>query len=308
MSIFATSTSAFFERSTQNLSALRSQAEELQNQISSNSKVTRSSDDPLAASQLRSLARAEAVGTIDTAATNRATVDLSLADTALGQFATYVSRAQELATQAASTLLPPAQRASIASELGQIHQALVGLANTRDGAGHALFGGDSAGDAYKIDPATGAAQYIGGGSAGQLSLGDGQTVSRSLTGPEFLSFKDPAGNPTDLMAVVKALSDALAGGASGTAANAQAALGSLANGLDAITTAQTVVGSRLSWIDMSTERQQAMDEARTAQQEEIGAPELGSALARLQQLSTVLEASQASFSKLANLSLFDFLR
>jgi flagellar hook-associated protein 3 FlgL len=59
---------------------------------------------------------------------------------------------------------------------------------------------------------------------------------------------------------------------------------------------------------MSTERQQAMDEARTAQQEEIGAPELGSALARLQQLSTVLEASQASFSKLANLSLFDFLR
>lgn len=308
MSIFATSTSAFFERSTQNLSALRSQAEELQNQISSNSKVTRSSDDPLAASQLRSLARAEAVGTIDTAATNRATVDLSLADTALGQFATYVSRAQELATQAASTLLPPAQRASIASELGQIHQALVGLANTRDGAGHALFGGDSAGDAYKIDHATGAAQYIGGGSAGQLSLGDGQTVSRSLTGPEFLSFKDPAGNPTDLMAVVKALSDALAGGASGTAANAQAALGSLANGLDAITTAQTVVGSRLSWIDMSTERQQAMDEARTAQQEEIGAPELGSALARLQQLSTVLEASQASFSKLANLSLFDFLR
>ena len=110
------------------------------------------------------------------------------------------------------------------------------------------------------------------------------------------------------MAVVKALSDALAGGAPGTAANAQAALGSLANGLDAITTAQTVVGSRLSWIDMSTERQQAMDEARTAQQEEIGAPELGSALARLQQLSTVLEASQASFSKLANLSLFDFLR
>ncbi|OYU33148.1 flagellar biosynthesis protein FlgL [Novosphingobium sp. PASSN1] len=308
MSIFATSTAAFFERSTQSLTALRGQAEDLQNQISTNSKLTKSSDNPLAASQLRALARAEALGTIDAAATNRATVDLNLTDTALNQFANYVSRAQELATQAASSLLPPAQRASIASELGQIHQGLVGLANARDSAGHALFGGDSAGNAYEIDSVTGLAGYIGSGSAGQLSLGDGQTVSRSLTGPEFLSFKDPAGNPTDLMAVIKTLSDALSGGAASTAATASAALGSLANGLDAITTAQTVVGSRLSWIDMSTERQQAMGEARTSQQEEIGTPELGSALARLQQLSTVLEASQASFSKLANLSLFDFLR
>ena len=308
MSIFATSTSAFFERSTQSLSALRSQAEDLQNQISTNSKLTKSSDDPLAASQLRALARADAIGTIDTAAANRATTDLNLTDTALNQFATYVTRAQELATQAASPLLPPAQRASIASELAQIHNGLVGLANARDSAGHALFGGDSAGDAYQINATTGVGEYIGSGSAGQLSLGDGQSVGRSITGPEFLAFKDPAGNSTDLMTVVKNLSDALAGGASSTAATASAALGSLANGLDAITTAQTVVGSRLSWIDLSTERQQAMSEARSSQQSDIGAPELGSALARLQQLSTVLEASQASFSKLANLSLFEFLR
>ena len=307
MSIFATSTSAFFERSTQSLSALRGQAEELQNQISTNSKITRSSDNPLAASQLRSLARADAIGTIDTAAANRATVDLNLTDTALGQFASYVTRAQELATQAASSLLPPAQRASIASELAQIHKGLVGLANTRDSAGHALFGGDSPGDAYALD-AAGNASYVGSGIAGQLSLGDGQTVSRSLTGPEFLTFNDPAGNPTDLMSVIKALSDTIASGAASTASAASTALGSLANGLDAVTTAQTVVGSRLSWIDFSTERQQTMSEARASQQEEIGAPELGSALARLQQLSTVLEASQASFSKLANLSLFDFLR
>jgi flagellar hook-associated protein 3 FlgL len=307
MTIFATSTSAFFERSTQSLVALREQAEAVQNQISTNSKVTRASDDPLAASQLRALARAEATGTIDTAAAGRATIDLELADTSLGQFASYVMRAQELATQAASSLLPPAQRASIASELAQIQKGIVGLANTRDSAGHALFGGDSAGDAYAFD-AAGNASYIGSGAAGQLPLGNGQTVSRSLTGPEFLSFKDPAGNPTDLMNVIKTLSDTLASGAASTASAASAALGSLSIGLDAITTAQTVVGSRLSWIDFSTERQQAMSEARTAQQEDIGTPELGSALARLQQLSTVLEASQASFTKLANLSLFEFLR
>jgi len=308
MSIFATSTSAFFERSTQNLTSLRGQAESLQNQIASNSKLTKSSDDPLAASMLRGLARQEAMSTVDTAAANRATTDLNLADTALTQFATYVTRAQELTTQAASGLLPPAQRASIASELAQIHNGLVGLANTRDSAGHALFGGDSPADAYQINAGTGFAEYIGTGSAGQLSLGDGQSVSRTLTGPEFLSFKDAAGNSTDLMAVIKSLSDALSSGAAGTASIASAALTDLGKGLDGITTAQTVVGSRLSWIDLSVERQQTMSEARSSEQNEIGTPELGSALARLQQLSTVLEASQASFSKLANLSIFDVLR
>ena len=308
MSIFATSTSAFFDRSTQSLSALRGQAEALQNQISSQSKLTKSSDDPLAASMLRGLARQDALGTIDTAAANRATSDLNLTDTALNQFATYVTRAQELATQAASSVLPAAQRASIGTELAQIHIGLVGLANTRDSAGHALFGGDSPGDAYQINATTGQAEYIGTGSAGELSLGDGQTVSRSLTGPEVLNFKDPAGNQTDLMTVIKSLSDALSGGAASTASAASAALGSLGNGLDAITTAQTVVGSRLSWIDLSTQRQQTMSEARSSDQADIGAPDLGSALAKLSELSTVLQASQASFSKLANLSIFDVLR
>ncbi len=306
MTIASTSTSAFFDRATIDLASLRAQAEKLQGQISSGTKLTTSSDDPLAASRLRTLSRSDALGKIDNAAAQRATVDLNLVDTALNQFANYTIRAQELATQAASSTLSPNQRASIGAELAQIHGGLVTLANTRDSAGKALFGGDSPGDAYQLN-AAGSASYIGTGAAGTLSLGDDQGVARSLTGPEFLSFNDPAGNPTDLLAVMKALADTLQAGGAGAAAAASTALGSLANGLDAITTAQTIVGSRLTWIDLSTERQQAMEEARTSEQADIGAPDLASSLARLQQLSTVLEASQASFAKLAGLSLFDLI-
>jgi flagellar hook-associated protein 3 FlgL len=306
MTIASTSTSAFFDRATIDLASLRAQAEKLQGQISSGTKLTTSSDDPLAASRLRTLARSDALGKIDNDAAQRATVDLNLVDTALNQFANYTIRAQELATQAASATLSPAQRASIGSELAQIHGGLVTLANTRDSAGKALFGGDSPGAAYHLN-AAGNASYIGTGAAGTLSLGDDQGVARSLTGPEFLSFNDPAGAPTDLLAVMKALADTLQAGGAGAAAAAGTALGSLANGLDAITTAQTIVGSRLTWIDLSMERQQAMEEARTSEQADIGAPDLASSLARLQQLSTVLEASQASFAKLAALSLFDLI-
>jgi len=50
-----------------------------------------------------------------------------------------------------------------------------------------------------------------------------------------------------------------------------------------------------------------MSEARSSQQADVGAPELGSALARLQQLRSCFE-SRPAISKLANLSIFDVLR
>ena len=146
--IFGTSTSAFYERSLMNLNALRSQAEETQAEMSSGERLQRSSDDPVAASRLRQLARAEVFDDIDTAATNRATTDLTLADNAMSQITSFVTRLQELATQAASSTVSDSQRAGIGEEVAQIRDNLVSLANTRDGAGNALFGGESAGVAY----------------------------------------------------------------------------------------------------------------------------------------------------------------
>ena len=72
--IFGTSTAAFFERSLMDLTALRKQAEETQAEMSSGERLQRSSDDPVAASRLRQLARADVFDDIDTAATNRAAI------------------------------------------------------------------------------------------------------------------------------------------------------------------------------------------------------------------------------------------
>ncbi|WP_225205657.1 flagellin N-terminal helical domain-containing protein [Novosphingobium huizhouense] len=306
MTIFATSTSAFFDRGALDLTSLRSQAEQIQSQIGSGQKLTASSDDPLAASRLRSLSRSESMARIDGAAANRATTDLNLVDSALNEFAAFVTRAQELTTQAATGTLTDSQRKSIAAELSQIHGNLVSLANTRDSAGNALFGGDAAGPAYTVD-ASGNATYVGSGSAGELSLGDGQTVARTFTGPEFLDFQS-GGSSKNLLSTIKTLADTLTAGGPGTASAANAALTTLSDGLDSITTTQTVLGARLSWIDLNTQRQQVMSEARSEEQTQIGTTDLTEALTRLNELSTVLQASQASFTRLAGLSLFDLLK
>ncbi|HQS70967.1 MAG: flagellar biosynthesis protein FlgL [Novosphingobium sp. 28-62-57] len=303
--IFGTSTASFYERSLSNLSVLRGQAEETQAELSSGQRLQRSSDDPVAASRLRQLARADAIDAIDTAATNRVTTDLTLADDALSQITTFVIRLQELTTQAASSTLSASQRAGIGQEVAQIRENLVGLANSRDGAGNALFGGESAGVAYTLD-AAGNASYAGTSQPGIISLGAGQSVSRGVIGPEFLQFQS-GGVTTDLLALTKTLADALTSGTGGAAA-ATAALTGLGDSLNAITTAQTVIGSRLNWIDLNTERRIGLSELRLTEQAEVGGTDLTESIAKLQNTMLVLEASQASFSRLANLSLFSVLR
>lgn len=302
--IFGTSTSAFYERSVIDLTALRKQAESTQAAMSSGQRLERSSDDPVAASRLRRLARTDTLDQVDEAASNRATSDLTLADDTLAQFATVVTRIQELATQAASETLSDGQRAGIGAEVAQLQENLISLANARDSSGHALFGGENAADAYTLD-ASGNATYAGTATAGTLSLGNGQSVTRGLTGPEFLNFTS-GGASVDLLAVTKTLADALTSGSGGASA-ANSALTQLSDGLESIANAQTTIGSRLNWVDLNVERRTAMAEQRTVEQTEVGGVDLTESIARLQNTMLVLEASQASFSKLANLSLFSAL-
>ena len=300
------STSAFYDRSNQSLSALRARADALQAAIGSGSRLEKGSDDPVASARLRSLTRADGAAAIDTSVAARASSDLTLTDNALSFVAESVIRVQELATQAANGVLTSSQRAGVATELDQIRGELIRLANTQDSAGHALFGGDTAGPAYTID-ASGNPVYVGTASASDLPLGDGQSVTRGLTGPELFNFTGPGG-ATNLFAVIKTLSDALKGGVADPAQAARDALGTLDTGLETITTQQTVVGARLNWIDLNTDRRIQTGQLRSEEEASVGGTDLTLAVSQLQQTMTVLEASQASFARLSALSLFDVLR
>lgn len=305
MSSISTSTAAFYDRSTTDIATLRKRAETLQQQIGGGNRLSRSSDDPVAASRLRMLQRSDSLSQIDDTNAGRANADLTLADSALTTFSDYISRAKDLATQAANGTLTTEQRAGIGYELEQIYGNLISLANSRDSNGHALFGGEAPGDAYSVD-ASGNATYIGTASSGDLALGDGQKITRGMTGPEILNF-DLNGSPTNLLAVVKGLADDLQTGTGDRQQAASDGITSLAAGLDKITTAQTVVGSRLNWIDLTGDRRTNLGELRATEEDKVGGIDLATSISELQQTMTVLEASQASFSKLSSLSLFNML-
>ena len=302
----AVSTATFYERSNLNLGSLRARADALQTAISTGQKLARGSDDPVAAAQLRLLGRAAMSAQIDASLAAGATTDLTLADATLASFGDAVIRIKELAVQAANGPIAPEQRNIIAAEIDQIRSSLFQLANTPGSGGHALFGGENVGAAYTLG-AAGLPVYAGTAAASEVPLGDGQSVTRGITGPQFLNFS-VNGAPTDLFMVAKSLSDALRGAVTDPAAAARDAFASLDAGLEAISTQQTGIGARLNWLDLTTLRREQTGLLRAQEEAAAGGTDLSLAVSQLQQTMTVLEASQASFARLSGLSLFALLR
>lgn len=298
------STAAFFRRVQGQMDGLRAEAEALQQQVSTGSRLQRASDDPVASARLRALSRSERLAGIDGANAARANEELSAASARLEEVATALIRARELVVQAASDATSPAMRAAIAGEIAQLRDGVLASANALSLTGRTLFSGEQPGPAYVLD-AAGNASYVGGQASGTLELGEGVAVERGLTGPAVFTF-DHAGGPTDVFAFLRTLEAGLRSGAD-PAQFARDAIPGLDSAVASIGQGQTILGVRLGWLETVQAAQLQRADDRAEETGAIGGVDLASAITRMQQVLTVLEAGQASFVRLASLSLFDRL-
>lgn len=305
MSFVSNATSAFYERSLTQMSDLRASLEQLQTQISTGVRIERGSEDPAAASRLRTLARTERLSEVHADNADKLARDLTEAgDEALG-VANLLSRARELAILAANDPTGESGRAAIAEEIAQLELELFDRANAQTLTGEPLFAGTAAGPAYLRAP-DGTVSYNGNAEIASVTVAPGTELERGLTGPQLFEF-DLNGTPTSAFAVLSTLSAALQPGVPDPAAAARAAIEGLDAAIDTTTRSQTVLGTRLAWVeviqDNEADRALSLDE----RQSDLGDTDLGDAIARMQQTLTALEASQSSFTRVANLTLFNAL-
>lgn len=297
MNTIGNATAAYYARSTGQLADLRRSAERMQEQLATGERLGRASDDPAAAARLRLLGRADRLAAVHRENAARAASDLQLASDALGRVGDDLIRVRELAVQAGNGTLPVEAREAIGLEIAQLRSGIIAAANTRDAYGNPLFAGEGAA-AYTLS-AAGDAAYAGTAEAGELDLGEGQGVKRGVTGPQFMTFAS-GGGQVDLPAFLKDLSETLrSGGGTG------ASIAALDDALDNLSRTQTVVGARLAWVEMVQDRQVAAEEARAQATADTGGVDFAATVARLQQILTALEASQAGFARLSALSLFN---
>ena len=161
-----------FDSGIDTLARRQAELNSLQDQLTTGKRVNRASDDPAAA------ARAErALASIGRSETSQRAVDASKvlmtqAESTLGAAGDLLQRTRELMVSAGNASYGDVERKGIADELQQIRDQLLSLANTGDGAGTYLFGGQGATQKPFVDTPTGV----------KYAAATGQTVSENGTG------------------------------------------------------------------------------------------------------------------------------
>ena len=164
------------------IDALSRRHEELrrsQEQLSSTKRVNRGSDDPTAAARAE---RARA-GLERTAANQRAVeasrTAMTLSESALGDATNLLQHARETIVSSGNGVYSDAERKALASEIRNVRAQLFAIANSDDGAGGYMFGGQGSSAPPFID-APGGVQFVG--SPGDTRVADDSGLPLTVDG------------------------------------------------------------------------------------------------------------------------------
>jgi flagellar hook-associated protein 3 FlgL len=189
------STSMMNTRAINSMSNAQSQLQTLQDQISSGKKVTRPSDDPVAAARIMQLQQLQANNTQYGTNISALKTRLSTADQTLADVDSVIQQISTLAVQANNATLSSSDKTSIATQLSELQKQLIQLANTKDSNGEFLFSGYSTSTQPFAQDSSGTVGYYGDQGVRQLQVGSAQYMDDSNTGQDiFMSI--PSGNGT----------------------------------------------------------------------------------------------------------------
>lgn len=294
------STNQFYNTNQRDMGSLNAAADRLQSEVSTGKKLLAPSDDAISYQRLQGIKVANANDVAYTANTTLAQSTLSQADTTLSTITDEIQRAKELAVKANSGTLSPNDRSVIADELDSIIKSIVSTANVKDARGASIFADDA-------NPAV-------------TDNGDG-TFTYSTKAPATIPISDTSsvqpGEPAsrlfalsgggDILTQISALSTALRGTGDLTTIAGQVG-DQLTESNNTVAATQGSLGARAQRVDLNSSQMQSAGTDREATRSAMEDADTTQVITDLQKTMTILQAAQASFTKLTSLSLFDYLR
>lgn len=176
------STKLLNQQQVRHFSKINEKIADTQERVSTGKSILRASDDPVAAVNLsvakeQSLILEQFQRNIDAADTK-----LKLTDSTLQQTVNVLTRFSELITMARNGALNEEGHLAISTEMKQLKEVLLGLANTTDANGQGIFGGYNGVDRpfeIKVD---GSVEYLGNRGQNNLQISENMTVATNIDG------------------------------------------------------------------------------------------------------------------------------
>lgn len=288
-------------------------------QMSTGKRVTKPSDDPIAASQAVVLSQAQAQNSQYALARTFATQKISLEENVLGQVTTAIQSAQERIVNAGNGTLSDDDRASLATDLEGIRNQILNLANSTDGNGRYIFAG------YKTDsaPFSGGANsitYTGGSTSVTQSVDASRTMTVGHLGSQiFESLTSNAvpepGTGKSEKSLFNMLDSAIATlrtPTEGLDDTQRADLGAaidktnrgLRNSLNNVLTVRAELGTQLNELDKLDELGSDRALGQAQQMSDLVDVDWNSAISSYVMQQAALQASYKAFSDMQGMSLF----
>lgn len=281
-----------------NLETAQGRMDQLQNQLSSNLKISRPSDDPVG---IQNAMRFKSnIASVEQWKNNadEALSYMETTDSTLDEITSMIQRARELSVKGATGSLSADDRSNIAIEVDQINEQLHMMANTQIGSKY-IFSG-TATDKELI---TSGGTWQGNNQEVKFEVGNNLNLSISVNGNNL--FGDTATNPAGIFTTLSALSTALK---TNNSTEINSALGKLDNNIDNIIALRSDLGARTN--RMTALREQ-LDTTSANLQENLSSiqdADMAKTITDFTSQQNVYKAALSVGAKIIQPSLVDFMR
>jgi len=272
-------------------------------QLGTGKQFASPADNPTAAAQVLGLNETLSITGQYKANITAAASRLELSDTALGTAVNVLQRARELAVRGLNGSLGADERRMVAQEVRQLGNEMMALANSQDGNGDYMYAGSRVQGAPFSDNGSGTFSYAGDQVQRQIQIGAGRQIAVGDSGLDvFMKVPSTAGGYEDVFSTLNTLATDLEANTPQLDSLAQ-----LDNGMEHLLQVRASVGARLNSIDNQEEINSFLEVQLASVRSNVEDLDIAEAYSRLTQETLVLQSAQAAYSRVAGLSLFNYL-
>ena len=218
-------------------------------------------------------------------------------------------RAKEVAVQGANDTLNSTDRKALGTEMQALRDQLLSLANTKDSNGNYIFSGSRVKQPAFVETANGSPVYMGDQTRMNVRVGDQRSIPVNRTGTDaFVPIQrtDTDGKVTGI-GFFQSLDNLISSLNSSNSAEIRRGVGELDTMQLGVSLARAQIGTNLNVVDQQTSVLEDTTLNLKTTLSSIEDLDYASAITKMNQQMMSLEAAQASFAKVSQLNLFNFI-
>ncbi|MBV8647234.1 flagellar hook-associated protein FlgL [Paludibacterium sp.] len=285
---------------------LQQTIQNLQEQLDTQQRVNNPSDDPVASTQIVQLNQSSGRNTQFISNSQNVKSQLGMIDTSIGNASNLIASMKSLVVQAGNGSITATQLQMMQQQVSQDVTEMANYANATDGRGDYLMGGNKIGNPPFSFNGT---QYVYNGDSGQrrVQVTDTRSLPVSLDGSQVF------GNSTDPAALLNAMqSFSTLLGQNPKPANYQTQLDTIMSNLDnaqqQLLTSQASVGAAEQENNNTLSSNQTLGVQYQTAIGDLQNLDMPQAISNFTMAQTSLQYSQLTYTKVTQLSLFNYIQ